>query len=181
MGDAVLTAHSLEVNARPAPPTQAAMSQVDLAFKPDLLVIPVGSAIDFPNNDSVGHQIYSFSPARSFQLPLYRGRPYPPVKFDKEGLVTLGCNIHDAMLAYIVVTGAQFFGRTDSAGTWSATDVPRGKYRIAVWHPRLRDAPAELQRELTIGETDRAEITLQLARPLRPAPIEDRPHSWDAY
>lgn len=181
MAGAVLTVRSLEPNAHAAPPVHAAISQIDLSFDPDLIVIPVGSAVDFPNNDSVSHQIYSFSPAKRFQLPLYRGKPYPPVKFDTAGVITLGCNIHDAMLAYIVVTDAPLFGRTDATGAWSVSDVPRGKYRIAVWHPRLRDAPAELERELTIGDTDRAELTLQLAKPLRPAPIVGRPHSWDAY
>jgi plastocyanin len=178
---AVLTAQLLEGASHPAPPIKATMSQVDLAFSPDLLVVPVGSTIEFPNVDSISHQIYSFSAAKRFQLPLYRGKPYPPVRFDQPGLVTLGCNIHDAMLAYIVVTDARFFGRTDAAGSWSATDVPRGRYRIAVWHPRLRDMPGDLERELTIGDADRAELTLQLARPLRPAPLEGRPHSWDAY
>ena len=68
--------------------------------------------VQFPNSDVISHQVYSFSSARQFQLPLYRGKPYPPVVFDAARVVTLGCNIHDNMLAYIVVTGAPFFGRT---------------------------------------------------------------------
>jgi len=73
-----------------------------------------------------------------------------------------------------------FFGRTDSAGSWSA-DLPRGRYRVSIWHPRLRSEGTELEREVTIGEADRATLTLRLARPLQPAPIEKRPHSWDSY
>jgi plastocyanin len=178
---AVLTAQALDGANHRGPPVQAVVSQADLAFTPDLLVIPVGSSVEFPNTDSVSHQIYSFSPAKRFQLPLYRGKPYPPVRFEQPGVVTLGCNIHDPMLAYIIVTDARFFGRTDASGSWSATDVPRGRYRIAVWHPRLREAPSDLERELTVGETDRAELSLQLGKPLRPAPLTGRPHSWDAY
>jgi plastocyanin len=180
MAGAIVTAQSLEPASRPAPVVRAAVSQTNLAFVPDLLIVPVGSSIDFPNNDSVGHQIYSFSPAKRFQLPLYRGKPYPPVRFDQPGLVTLGCNIHDAMLAYIVVTDAPFFGRTDSAGAWS-TEVPRGKYRIAVWHPRLRDEAKTLEREVTVGAADRVDVALQLSKPLKPAPLGTHPHSWDAY
>ena len=66
-----------------------------------------------------------------FQLPLYRGKPYPPVTFDQPGVVTLGCNIHDNMLAYIVVTAAPCFGRTDASGEWTVPNLPRGKYSAA--------------------------------------------------
>lgn len=176
---AIITAQP-GVGSAPAAPVRAAMSQVNLSFSPDLLVIPVGSSVDFPNNDTVSHQIYSFSDAKRFQLPLYRGKPYPPVLFDKAGVVSLGCNIHDAMLAYIVVTDAPYFGRSDAAGVWNA-EVSAGKYRIVVWHPLLRDLPADLEREVVVDEGGHAELTLKLKKSLRPAPIQDRPHSWDAY
>jgi plastocyanin len=178
LAGAVVTARPFDAPARKVAPVRAVMDQVNRAFAPDLLVIPVGSTVEFPNTDSVSHQIYSFSPAKRFQLPLYRGTPYPPVHFDQPGVVTLGCNIHDDMLAYLVVTDAPFFGRTDSAGVWSA-DVPHGHYRLTLWHPRLRDNEADLERELTVADTDRAELTLRLTKGLQPAPLSDRPHSWD--
>ena len=177
---AVVTIHSMGTEAHPSPAIHAVMDQVNRAFEPDLLVIPVGSAVDFPNSDSVSHQIYSFSPAKRFQLPLYRGNPNPPVHFDQSGIVTLGCNIHDEMLAYLVVTDAQAFGRTDGSGTWN-TEIPRGKYRVSVWHPRMTDDARELDRELMIGDGDRATLTLRLAKPLRPAALGPHPHSWDGY
>lgn len=174
----VVTAHPLDGPPRHPAPLHAVMDQVERAFEPDLLVIPVGSTIEFPNSDSVSHQIYSFSPARRFQLPLYRGKPYPPVSFGQPGVVTLGCNIHDEMLAYVLVTDAPYFGRTDSGGAWSG-EVTRGRYHVAIWHPRIRDESADLERELTVQESDRAELTLHLARPLQPATLAARPHSWD--
>ena len=174
----VVTARPLEDPARHAAAQRAVMDQVNRAFEPDLLVIPVGSTIEFPNSDAVSHQIYSFSPAKRFQLPLYRGKPYPPVLFDQPGIVTLGCNIHDEMLAYVLVTDAPYFGRTDTSGAWSA-DVTRGHYRVVIWPPRLRDADADLQRDLTVSDADRAELTLRLLKPLQPAPLADHPHSWD--
>jgi hypothetical protein len=136
--------------------------------------------VSFPNSDSVSHQIYSFSAAKRFQLPLYRGKPYPPVLFDHTGIVILGCNIHDWMIGYIDVTDAPFYGTTDARGTWSA-QVPAGRYEIAVWHPRMREQTPTLVRELTIDTEDRAALTLQLTKPLRSAPMEGGAASWDSY
>jgi plastocyanin len=178
LAGAVLTIHSLAGNDPAGVPVNAVMDQVNRAFVPDLLVIPAGSSVEFPNSDSVSHQIYSFSAARKFQLPLYRGKPYPPVHFDQVGLVTLGCNIHDSMLAYVLVTDAPYFGRTDATGSWSV-DVPRGTYRVTVWHPRMQEG-SELEREMMIADGDRAALTLRLAKALQPAPLESR-RSWDAY
>ena len=177
---AVVTVRSLGIEGHPNAPVRAVMDQINRAFEPDLLVIPVGSTVEFPNSDSVSHQIYSFSPAKRFQMPLYRGNPNPPERFDQAGIVTLGCNIHDEMLAYLVVTDAQYFGRTDTAGSWSA-ELPRGKYRVSVWHPRMNDDANELERELTVGQGDRTALILHLAKPLRPAPLGPHPHSWDGY
>jgi plastocyanin len=175
----VVTAYPATGPSRPAPPVEAIMDQVNRMFEPDLLVIPVGSEVTFPNSDTVSHQIYSFSPAKRFQLPLYRGKPYPPARFDQAGLVTLGCNIHDEMLAYVFVTDAPFFGRTAANGTWSA-EVPSGRYRILIWHPRIRDEDKDLQGEVSIADAD-GTLTLHLKKALKPAPLEGRPHSWDRY
>jgi hypothetical protein len=77
-----------------------------------------------------------------------------------------------------LVTDAPWYGRTNEAGSWSA-EVPHGRYRVELWHPRLRDNEADLGRELTVADADRAELTLRLSRPLQPAPLTNRPHSWD--
>ncbi len=176
--DAVVTVHSRDGVDRPAAPVRAIMDQVNRAFVPDLLVVPVGSTVEFPNSDSVSHQIYSFSPAKRFQLPLYRGKPYPPVRFEQTGVVTLGCNIHDFMLAYVLVTDAPYFGRTDATGSWSA-DLPRGTYQITVWHPRSRE-PGGLQREITLTDIDPMPVPIRLTKSLQPAPIDSH-HSRDTY
>jgi len=178
--DTIVMLHALDAPSRPSPPVAAVMDQINLAFAPDLLVIPVGSTVSFPNTDTTSHQIYSFSPTHRFQLPLYRGKPYPPEHFDKAGLVTLGCNIHDNMVAYILVTDAPLFGRTDATGTWAASALARGRYRVELWHPRLREDAAALAREVSIGD-ERAELSIRLAKSLRPPPLAGRPHSWDAY
>jgi len=171
LADAVITVQPVG-RKLPAPaPIQAAMDQMNRMFVPEVLVVPVGSAVSFPNSDSVSHQIYSFSPAKRFQLPLYRGKPYAPVIFDHAGIVILGCNIHDWMIAYIDVTDAPFYGTTNAQGAWSA-QLPAGHYQITVWHPRMREQTPTLVRELAIDSGDRATLTLQLTKPLRPAPME---------
>jgi plastocyanin len=174
---AVVTIEALDSSLSPGAPIAAIMDQVQLAFVPDVLVVPVRSTVQFPNSDAISHQVYSFSSARRFQLPLYRGKPYPPVTFDQPGVVTLGCNIHDNMLAYIVVTAAPFFGRTGADGSFRADDVPPGRYRVLVWHPLL-DERREVERILEIGADDAA-VVVALTRNLHPAPLTGRPHSWD--
>src|SRR6185437_9078439 len=178
--DAVVTVQPIGKKLPPPAPIHSVMDQMNRMFTPEVLVVPVGSSVSFPNSDSVSHQIYSFSPPRRFQLPLYRGKPYPPVVFDEAGIVILGCNIHDWMIGYIDVTDAPFYGTTDSRGTWTA-EVPAGHYEITVWHPRMREQTPALVRELSIDASDQATLTLELTKALRPEPMEGGPPSWDSY
>jgi plastocyanin len=180
LAGAVVTAEPTSGPAHSAAPVNAVIDQVNRAFAPDLVVVPINSSVSFPNSDSVSHQIYSFSPPKRFQLPLYRGKPYPPVRFDSPGLVTLGCNIHDEMLAFVVVTEAPFFGRTAPNGTWSV-DAMSGTYRINIWHPRIRDEDKDLHGEITVTDPAGGTLQLRLKKLLKPAPLEGRPHSWDSY
>jgi plastocyanin len=178
---AAVTVHALGPAPPPAAPLQAVMDQLNLAFTPDVLVIPVGSTVSFPNTDKTGHEVYSFSSAHPFKLGLYRGKPYPPERFDRPGLVTLGCNIHDAMLAYILVTDAPYYGRTGVDGSWSQPDIARGRYRVEVWSPRLAETGQTLQRELAVEVGEHAVVEIRTGHGLRPAELSQRPHSWDAY
>jgi plastocyanin len=177
LAGAVITLDAESPTLPPAAPAKATMDQVNLAFVPDVLVVPVHSTVQFPNSDVISHQVYSFSSARRFQLPLYRGKPYPPVVFDEPGLVTLGCNIHDNMLAYVVVTRAPFFGRTDDKGKWSVANLPAGRYRLRLWHPLLNES-TDVERVVEAGAGNDV-VDINLARGLRPAPLTGRPHSWD--
>jgi plastocyanin len=175
---AVVTADPQGQHLPPAAPVSTVLDQVDLTFIPDVVVVPTGSSISFPNSDAVSHQVYSFSPARRFQLPLYRGKPYPPVVFDQPGVVTLGCNIHDNMVAYIIVTSAPFFGRTDARGGWTASNVPSGRYRVQLWHPLLSEPGNVIERVIDVPSAG-AQLTLRLGGSLKPPPLKSRPHSWD--
>jgi len=177
---AVITVQAAAAHA-PLAAVSAIVDQINLAFVPDVIVIPVGSTVEFPNSDSVSHQIYSFSTTKRFQLPLYHGKPYAPVHFDRPGIVTLGCNIHDKMVGYIFVTDASYFGRTDASGAWTAANVPRGTYHVSVWHPLLRDSVASLERDVSVGAEEPDTLKVQLQQALRPAPLQTNSRSRDQY
>jgi plastocyanin len=113
----------------------AKFDQVDKEFVPRISVIQQGTSVEFPNSDNIRHQVYSFSPANTFQLKLYSGRPSAPVAFDKPGLVVLGCNIHDHMVAWVLVVDTPWFARSDAQGRVSLRDLPAGKYELLAWHP----------------------------------------------
>jgi hypothetical protein len=145
------------------------MDQRELAFVPDVLVVRTGTAVEFPNSDKVRHQVYSFSGAKSFKLPLYAGRAHPPVLFDKPGVVTLGCNIHDGMIGYIYVTDSPWQAMTDAQGHANLSAVPEGAYVLRIWHPRISDAPGLLERTVQVTESRSDLVTIQLASKLKPA------------
>ncbi len=105
-------------------------------FSPIVSVVQAGTSILFPNNDTVRHHIYSFSPAKIFEQKLYSGVPEKPVLFDKAGTVVLGCNIHDSMVAYIYVVDTPYFAKTDVNGKLSI-DIPNGKYQLKLVHADL--------------------------------------------
>ena len=153
--DAVVIAEPASPAPRPRAPPKASMDQRDLMFVPEILVIRTGTAVDFPNSDQVRHQVYSFSAAKTFQLSLYAGSTHPPVIFDKPGVVTLGCNIHDGMIGYIVVTDSPWFGRTDKQGMLVLRDLPAGEYTLQIWHSRINDDAAQLQTRASVGRLAR--------------------------
>lgn len=139
IADAVVYAMPTDPEAKtPVPPTaNAVIDQVKRRFVPLVSVVQTGTAVAFPNRDNIEHDVYSFSPAKRFELHLYHGVPAKPVVFDKPGLVVMGCNIHDQMIAYLLVVDTPWFAKTDARGQASINAVPGGTYRLAVWHYRM--------------------------------------------
>jgi plastocyanin len=136
----------------PAPPARrAVLDQKNRMFVPHVLAIQTGTAVIFPNSDNVRHQVYSFSPAKRFQLPLYAGTPAEPVVFDKPGVVTVGCNIHDQMSAHLVVVDTPYFALT-ADGRAELSGLPEGKYDVRVWHEGMRTEAAPQSVRLGAGE-----------------------------
>ncbi|MCB1554951.1 MAG: methylamine utilization protein [Xanthomonadales bacterium] len=137
---AVLSAHPTQPGAPPQP-VEAVLDQIQSQFVPHQLVVPVGSRVRFPNSDVTRHQVYSFSAAKRFELPLYSGTPPEPIVFDSPGVVTLGCNIHDWMTGYIVVLDTRYFAESDTNGL-ARVELPAGEYALRVWHERLSGSVA---------------------------------------
>ena len=112
------------------------IDQIDKEFINHVTPVQVGTTISFPNHDQIRHHVYSFSSAKNFEIPLYKGIPAEPITFDQPGVVVLGCNIHDQMSAYIVVVDSPYFAKTDARGHASLS-LPTGDYELRFWH---RDA-----------------------------------------
>lgn len=132
-----------------------AIVQRDKAFHPQVTVITTGTAVNFPNEDNVRHHVYSFSPTKRFELKLYSGTPAAPVVFDKPGLVVLGCNIHDHMVAWVHVVDTPYHGTTDAQGRLSLTNVPNGRYQMQVWHQRMPPQAPVAPQAVEIGASDK--------------------------
>jgi plastocyanin len=120
------------------PIAPAMIEQRGKQFNPLVSVVQTGTDVTFPNFDSVRHHVYSFSPAKTFELKLYSGVPANPVKFDKAGTVVLGCNIHDNMLAFIHIVDTPYFAKTNKLGKALLKDLPNGSYNLKAWHYALR-------------------------------------------
>jgi plastocyanin len=165
----------------PAPGATDTIDQHDERFVPHILVVQTGTSVEFPNNDVVSHHVYSFSPAKSFELGLYKGQVYPPIVFDAPGIVVLGCNIHDGMLGYILVVDTPYFALTNDEGIAVVEGVPDGAYDIEVWTPRARSSDLPAVQRLTIdGHVTTAEVRI----PGRLQPDHDHGSSslsWKRY
>lgn len=155
------------VSLHPAAATSAAanavMDQRDSTFVPGVLAVQAGTTVSFPNSDTVRHQVYSFSPAKPFELPLYEGTPLAPVLFDRPGVVVVGCNIHDWMIGYIVVLDTPHFAKTDASGRLRI-DLPAGRYRLQAWHSRGVGEPVSRRVDVPAAGLSQA-VSLALGPP----------------
>jgi plastocyanin len=179
VADAVLVAVPVDGNMRsPQRPRDGSIDQVDKEFFPRVTIVPVGASVTFPNHDDVRHQVYSFSPAKRFELPLYAGVPSQPVVFDKPGVVVLGCNIHDWMVGYVYVSESPFFAKTGKDGKAVLAELPARAYVLRVWHPQLETSEDATHKTIDVSRDRRVEAawTVQLKREVRVrrAPTSER-------
>jgi len=140
---------------------QGVIDQTNKQFIPYVTAVQVGTSILFPNKDNIRHHVYSLSPAKRFELPLYAGVPAAPVLFDKEGFVTLGCNIHDWMVAYVAVLATPYFRVTGSDGHVTLKDLPAGRYTVEAWHPLLKGSPEQVAQAVDLSSSA-GELTFTL-------------------
>lgn len=173
VADAVVYAISLSGNGPDIQlPLTSVIDQVDKEFIPYVNPVLVNTEVHFPNNDKIRHHVYSFSEAKTFELPLYppgQG-PEEPVVFDTPGVVVLGCNIHDWMKAYVFVLETPFYAKTGDDGLARIPDLPAGPYEIQVWHPRLKQSAASDVQQVTLadeGSPVRVEFAITLKQEWR--------------
>lgn len=153
----------------PEPSAAAEIAQAGRKFTPPVLAVRTGTAVSFPNRDSVRHHVYSFSAPKRFELRLYKGTPSQPIVFDQPGVVVLGCNIHDWMVGYVYVTNDPRFAVSDAQGRLSL-DLPPGQYPMTLWHPANADLLPQARGTLEVGAAG-AQENIQLdfvAPPLVP-------------
>lgn len=170
VSDAVI---SIESVGHAPPPARAEgtyrIEQRDIMFHPFVSVVPVGTTVSFPNFDATRHQVYSFSPAKRFELKLFARDQSRSIRFDKPGIIAIGCNIHDQMSAFLIVTANGWTARTQR-GLATFNGVPAGPIRIIVWHPYLRAPAMTLSRAAIVSGGNQSET---IAVQLRPAPVHD--------
>jgi plastocyanin len=148
--------------------TDIVVDQVDKEFVPRVSIVVAGNQVSFPNSDDILHHVYSFAPINTFNIPLY-GRE-EEARFSQEfpisGVVEIGCNIHDWMLAYIYVSETALSSISDSGGLASLLDLPLGNYQLRVWHPRLSESDNNLivDVEISAEATTNLDLSLELER-----------------
>ncbi|MEO8133274.1 MAG: methylamine utilization protein [Betaproteobacteria bacterium] len=140
--DAVVYAVSAAASALSKPGLKVPIEQIDREFVPYVSVVQAGTVVIFPNRDPILHHVYSFSRAKNFEIKLYSGTSPSEILFDQPGVVTLGCNIHDWMIAYVLVVETPYFATTDAQGNAQLLNVPAGKYDLKVWHPTQKGGGA---------------------------------------
>jgi plastocyanin len=144
------------------PAKKVDIEQKSRQFLPPVTVIQVGTEVLFPNNDTVRHHVYSFSPPKVFELKLYAGVPANAVTFDKPGTVVLGCNIHDQMVAYVHVVPTPYFGKTDATGRAALDGLAPGQYRLKAWHFGLPPGAQVVEQSINVTANGAA-TTFRLA------------------
>ncbi len=154
----------------------AVVDQIGKEYVPFVTPIRAGTQVLFPNHDQIRHHVYSFSEAKIFEIPLYKGVPPKPILFDRPGEVVLGCNIHDWMRAYVFVLETPYYATTSLDGK-AVLELPAGEYRVEVWHPELAgEADARVQ-DIAVGTTAGSTLRFKIERKRvwrpRRAPLRD--------
>ncbi len=157
LGDAVLYLEGSGLTVAVARPVTVEIAITDKAYAPHVLVVPVGSAVRFPNHDPFNHNVFSQSEPNQFDLGLYGRGEAKSQTFANPGLVRVYCNVHPRMVAYIQVMGNRYYAQPGADGSFTMANVPPGQYRLHVWHERV---PAEVVTDITAGSGDALQITL---------------------
>jgi plastocyanin len=160
LADAVVEVQQQRYQATPE--ENAVIDQVDRRFVPDVIAIHPGQSVEFPNSDNVRHHVYSFSEIRQFSTRLYADEPVAPVQFNNTGIATLGCNIHDSMVAYVYVSEWQHIAVSDEQGQLELTALSEIPETLHVWHPWMDDPDGRREVRLQPQARDGGQLTITL-------------------
>jgi plastocyanin len=142
------------------PEEKPVIGQKNLIFNPHVLPVLVGTTVKFPNNDNVKHNVFSPSKAKKLNLGTYGSGIVREVTFDKLGSVSLLCNVHAEMSAFVVVLENPYFALTDTDGKFTIQGVPPGTYTIKTWHEKLK----EKKQEVVVNEGETVTLNFNLSR-----------------
>ena len=149
---------TLDDGVKPQPLRKATVDQRDKMFTPHVSVVTTGTSVDFPNDDTVFHNVFAYFRAKKFDLGMYPRGASKRVTFDKPGVVALLCNVHPDMSAYIMVVDTPYYGMTDDKGAFAIKSVPPGEYVLRVWH----ESGHETEQKVTVGAAD-APVSISLS------------------
>jgi plastocyanin len=159
LAEAIVFLESASARAAAKPLAGVEIAQQGRQFRPQVTVVTLGTDVTFPNRDSVRHHVYSFSPAKNFELKLYAGKPANPVRFDRPGIAVLGCNIHDQMVAWVLVVETPYFAPSDAQGRVHL-EAPSGAYTLRAWHPDLPPGAAAVEQAVQLDGGASATVRL---------------------
>jgi plastocyanin len=142
------------------PANPVVLDQVNLTFVPHVLPVLAGTRVAFPNSDDIRHNVFSPTATSKFNLGTYPKATTKYYVFERPGPVTLLCNVHAEMSAYVIVTETPYFAVSDKAGNFTLKDVPAGKYVLKVWHERAKAQSMEI----VVGDNQAAKVSFELRR-----------------
>ena len=151
------------------PSSSAQLIQRNKSFEPHVLVVEVGTLVQFPNKDPFFHNVFSLFEGKRFDLGLYEAGSGNSVRFDRPGISFLFCNIHTEMSAVVVAVPTPYYAVSDAAGRWTIPNVPDGRYQFHIWYERSSsESLAKLQHELVLSDSRRTLETIRVTSDAAP-------------
>ena len=166
LSDAVVLIPAKPGDPKPAPANGLKMAQSGKQFTPFVMIAPVESTVEFPNLDKFRHHVYSFSKGNKFELELYGREEKRVITFKTAGVVALGCNIHDQMVAFIRVVDTPWAAKSGADGVARLTAAPEGSRPVEVWHPYATAKDQTLKQTVSVSAgTTTVTVVLDIAPP----------------
>jgi plastocyanin len=142
-------------------PVRVDLNQKNIRFDPEILVVPVGSTVSFPNSDPIFHNVFSLSKAKQFDLGYYPAGQSRTLKFDQSGVVQVYCHLHPHMSAVILVVPSGWYTKPEKDGAFSLSGIPTGTHTVVAWHK----SAGFFRRKVEVSET--GSVAVEFTIPIR--------------